>query len=127
MSDRRTGSSKSTASPSTDSNSYKQSPSGRGRGGYYGNRGSWRGRWNRGWRKRGGGGRGRGHENATSSIGASRQVVTPSPATPPVSKRPHLIQTTLESSQYCYWNTYLPNKGDCEVLLFFYYFFLIPA
>lgn len=114
MSDKRAGPSKSAsrACSSTDGNSYGQSPSGRGRGGYYGNRGSWRGRWNRGWRKRGGG-KGRGHENPTStpSVVTSRQVATPPPATPPVNKRPHLIQTTMESSQYCYWNTYLPNEA----------------
>lgn len=126
MSDKRAGPSKSAsrACSSTDGNSYGQSPSGRGRGGYYGNRGSWRGRWNRGWRKRGGG-KGRGHENPTStpSVVTSRQVATPPPATPPVNKRPHLIQTTMESSQYCYWNTYLPNEGDWEISINFTTFF----
>lgn len=82
------------------------SSSSKGKGANYSSRGAWRGRWNRGWKGRGGRGRGGGQKQ--QAVCTSQ---TP-PTSPPVKKRPHLIQTTLETCQYSHWNLYLPNERN---------------
>ena len=78
----------------------------KGKGANYSSRGAWRGRWNRGWKGRGGRGRGSGQKQQDV-----RTSQTP-PTSPPVKKRPHLIQMTIETCQYSHWNLYLPNERN---------------